>query len=281
MTKRPRYPEASPDAPRESLAHDLAAFRRSLHECRRQPNTESVHDLRVLSRRLMGWCDSWNALDPHEDLTKNRHQLQRLRRKLADLRDIQVQLEQVEDLPKPARTPSLAGWLDRRSRKASRRVRDLCRVSCRSLTASLRKRAIRRRDPVAELHLQAGQQHQLQHLRTQARRCEVALEAEIPATWHRWRIALKRLRYALESQPEDPPSAQELNLLRPLLARLGAIQDLDVFVQTLASRVRRHPGQAGDLAAAIRWCERRRDALIRQAQRQRPEWRRKLLAPPI
>lgn len=281
MIKRPRVPQASPSVLRESLAHDLAAFRRSLHKCRHQPDSENVHDLRVLSRRLVGWCDSWNTPDPHRDLTRDRRRLQRLRRKLSDLRDTQVQLEHVHRLPQTARTPSLVRWLEQRQRKAARRVRDLCRVSCRSLTASLRKRSHRRRDPAAELHLQAGQQRRLQHLRAQARLCEAALDPDIPTTWHHWRIALKRLRYALESSPADPPPAQELNLLRRLQAQLGAIQDLDVFSQALSRRVRRHPGQAADLAAALRWCERRRDALIRQAQRQRPEWRRKLLNPPV
>ena len=278
MTKRPRVPKASPAVPREALAHDLTAFRRSLRLCRHQPDTKNVHDLRVLSRRLVGWCDSWNALDPHQDLNRDRRRLQRLRRKLADLRDTQVQLEQVHHLSQSSRTPPLIRWLEQRCRKAARRVRDLCLVSCRSLTASLRKRSIRRRDPAAELHLQAGQQRQLQHLRAQARRCESALDPASPATWHHWRIALKRLRYALESRPEDPPSARELNFLRPLLERLGAIQDLNVFGQALSHRVRRHPGQVDDLAAALRWCGRRRDALIRQAQRQRPQWRRRLLA---
>ncbi|MBN9690025.1 MAG: CHAD domain-containing protein [Verrucomicrobia bacterium] len=278
MTKRLLVPQASPGVLRESLAHDLAAFRRSLRQCRRQPDTVSVHNLRVLSRRLVGWCDNWNSLDPHRDLTRDRRRLQRLRRKLADLRDTQVQLERVHRLPKSARTPPLLRWLEQRQRKAARQVRDLCQVSCRSLTASLRKRAHRRRDPATELHLQAGQQQQLRHLRTQARHCEVALDPNIPTTWHHWRIALKRLRYALESRPEDLPSARELNLLRRLQTRLGAIQDLDVFVQALARRVRRHPGQAGDLAPALDWCERRRDTLIRQAQRQRPTWRRRLLS---
>lgn len=251
------------------LAARWKAYRQALRRCRRRPDEEAVHDLRVETRRLLAVLQLAKAAAPDAKVKKLRRHLRRRLKALSRLRDLHVQLGLLA--PATRRTPGLhplraaleaeaARLADRQARsfrslRPGRERRRLARV----LRAVAARTATPRRDRAAAAALRAA----LARAAARAESRRAAVDAARPETLHRLRVALKRQRYMAEAlaglglaADAGRPAA-----LREAQRRLGRIQDLDVLVR----RIEKFTGEAPDaapFAALAGRLRRQRDRLV-------------------
>lgn len=170
---------------------------------------EAVHDLRVSSRRLRAFVDVFRPqLDP-EILERTEKPLRRITRAARSLRDLDVQMELLVSRLDHASTDAERGALEhlleqlelRRSRAERRANRRLRKVDFDELQVSV---AAALGETVARLPHDASETSALAH-DLLGRFVEQASKdrppddgLEYPEEMHRLRIALKKLRYAME-----------------------------------------------------------------------------------
>jgi len=214
---------------------------------------EAVHDLRVASRRLRAFFDTFGPQLPAKTVARGRKRLRRVTRAVAELREWDVNAVQLSErrqlVDNDAERAALEYLLDRidgRRAKLRKRARaQLARIDFEGIDRALRdgldQLALRERAPSSSFEVVAW----------------VALEAAIhrvaearppsdgqerPAELHALRIAAKRLRYALE-------------LVKPALGdRYGELHERIKAVQELL-------GDHHDRVVLQRHVERRRAQL--------------------
>ncbi len=225
----------------EALRRRWRIYRKHLRECQSEFSEESVHALRIATRRLISQLILLEDILPATRVRKARQLLKRGLKALGDLRDIQVQRLLVErhtdEFPqlRPVRE-YLGIWEHRLARAAASRVH--------GLRIGGMKRWIA--DEVAELAAGTGRgggQAWLKRVvldRTAEAYSEVLKrEQEVdPAdlrTIHRIRVAYKKFRYMVESLPGAMAGLEqrELRTLGEYQHRMGSIQDLVVMLATL------------------------------------------------
>lgn len=232
-----------------------------------------MHDLRVAARRLMVWCDLLTWLQAGDSVTAARRRVKRLLRALSALRDWQVQLELLQEMPRTANAGARVcrRWYLREIEVEMKRVDRRCRkVEAKKIVAGLK-------DGLKSVIQQRGRRPGLDQpafdvrpwvvaLVAQANQARRRVDAADPETLHRLRIELKHLRYALEALADSPAASTktELRRLRAVLDLLGEIQDADLFQRRLGEAAKERPRQAGALVVLVRWLQRRREARIRR-----------------
>ena len=272
-----------------ALSKDLRDFRRRLKVCRHRPDAEAIHQLRVQTRRMVVWCDLLGGLDAdHHQIREARRRLKKLLRSLARLRDLQVQVILLTSVPKRLEPAARRlkrdlrneepHW-DQRVKERLRRIRP-SRLSSLMLggetAATVVSAAIQAADPNGEavvvgrwlMELQDAAETRLHDARGGS-----------PGALHRFRIAVKHLRYGLEAVSGSfvGISATTLRRLRNLQGKLGAIQDFEVCRVRLETLTGRHPGWTDELDPLRRWLLQQRDGRIRRLIGNDPA----LLTPPV
>jgi CHAD domain-containing protein len=219
--------------------HDLTA---DLARDRAAPSThpEMIHRLRVQSRRaqaLLRWCDTKNT----KTLRRFNRVLRVLRQSAGPLRDADILVMHLHTLAPRAQSAPwhlLAGLALQQRRQCAQVWRDQ-HPSLHQRAARLEKRLARtlRRE---ELFL-IGKKSRRKLLVRLADRTRDELSAELPLeTLHPLRIAIKKLRYGLESIP-DPhsfPCQPWLVWLQEFQSQLGLLRDhqlLKSWLQSLES----------------------------------------------
>ncbi len=257
---------------------DLRWFRTQLRSCRRKSSAESVHELRVASRRLVVWSDWLLALDRGISPPRARRRLKALLRGLSRMRDCQVHQSLLGQVP--LRLHGIAQRIDRRLRAQEsewcRHVRRRCRARagwfCRDLSRGLDRLG----------SVQSAVRSLVPSTRWIRRLLIVALDRtprlgrERPESWHRWRVALKRLRFATESIGMSPGDPFTVRRLKRLLATLGRVQDLDSLARFLQGLGVDEALDSADITRLRRWVESRRDQRIRRLVPLAVLWRRSL-----
>jgi triphosphatase len=254
-----------------ALTSALREFRRMVKRCRSQGDVESIHRLRIQSRRMVVWCDLLHSLDAGSGTQEARRCLKKLLRALARVRDAQVQRELLKKVPR--RWTAAAGILIRELRRKeprwARRVGERCRrvhpAEVAALLTGEQRVWNRLRLVEGGPGLEEAVWRWLRTLEAEARRRVRAVRATHPESLHRFRIAVKHLRYGLEEVSTCLPdvSRESLLRLRRLQARLGTIQDLDVCQHRLADVIAGDSGRADSLEPLRRWVLGRRDAAIK------------------
>jgi triphosphatase len=203
----------------------------------REPGTrlgddiEELHDMRVATRRLRAALSLFSDALP-ATATKLREELGWVAGALGAVRDLDVQLEQLDEwltaLPDADREPldALRGLLE--EQRASARAEMLAVLDSRRyqtfvdrFTRMLRSGRTPRTGPAAEPARAAAPElieSRFRRFRKAARRIE---PHSPPSDYHRLRIRAKRLRYALEFLADLYPANT-----RPMIKRLVALQDL-------------------------------------------------------
>ncbi|MEN9676126.1 MAG: hypothetical protein RIS76_2022 [Verrucomicrobiota bacterium] len=280
-SSRSQKPSSDPDVGRTSapvvllmndaLTSALREFRRMVKRCRSQGDVQSIHRLRIQSRRMVVWCDLLHSLDAGSGTHEARRCIKKLLRALARVRDAQVQRELLKKVPR--RWAAAAGILIRELRRKeprwARRVGERCRRVHPAEVAALltgEQRAWNRlRLAEGADGLEEAVWRWLMTLEAEAQRRFRAVRATHPESLHRFRIAVKYLRYGLEEVSTCLPDVSRESLLRlqRLQARLGTIQDLDVCQHRLADVIAGDPAQADSLEPLRRWVLGRRDGAIK------------------
>jgi len=256
---------------REALGERSAKYRKTLRRCRRRLSEDSVHDLRVESRRLLATLDALDGLVSRRMVQSAARAIKKWTGGLGLLRDLQVQRGTVDELSPhlPAlselsrrlarrerrRTAATTGKLDRHAGRAlGRAVSDLRRALRKPTPASAPAVASAGR-PLVPALAAAGE--------AMAARF-AAIDPERPATIHRARKELRRFRYLAEVfQPIVPAITQRyLDRLQRLQGDMGRIQDATVLNATVDRYLSKHakmPRLADHTRTVL---ERRRAALI-------------------
>lgn len=245
-------------------------YLKSFRRCRTKFSKDSVHRLRVESRRLLAVLNLLETVVGRAPVAQPRRLLKKSLGGLGKLRDTQVQLLDIGNKLKLfPEAKAFHQALAQRERRLVRQVgARLCRTRLRKIKASmaaLRKEARR---------MLANPPHELRHREALARAINQALvrvtvlrsrcRADNLKTFHRLRVALKEFRYTIELLLPVLPGGikDELKMLREVHDRLGAIQDACVLVALLEKFCRKKPRKAPALRDFCRGARHHRALLV-------------------
>jgi len=245
---------------------------RLLRQTRRQPGAKRVHALRVSTRRLLARLEAAPALGSGPDAAPARRRLRKLLHATGPARDAHVQARLLAQLAPSA--------LDRGVRKFRRYLMTRERRLTRELRGGLRafERKLQRLEP-ARLFLPVTDQarlvppaanalgHSLQRVLERQRSARLGA----PADYHRWRVALKRFRFLLETTTAPGRDrAAGLRRLQAAQTALGNLRDFDLLLLRWGKFATRHASSARSLAARQAALLRRRATLTRRLSARRP-----------
>ncbi len=198
----------------------------------RQGDGDSVHDLRVASRRMRATIGLFAPFIADKIVRRISKSLRRITRDLGRLRNIDEAVIYFGSLPDPL--PVLSGLLPAAREREMQAVRDLLKpFPCREMDRMLRK-------AVAELAgIPQGDQGLPVYLsETSIRRYQAVHDLLLPstvpedvATRHRLRIAIKKWRYLLETlgQVCQQDYSAALETLKGYQTLLGSLNDMVEF----------------------------------------------------
>jgi len=233
---------------RAGLRYWMQRVLRETRRTARDPSPDAVHDLRVSLRRCRSMAAGMADVDADPAWDEMRRAGRKVFRRLGALRDLQVLQEWVvklADESDPVRQ-ALGEQLSAREPELKDEVaKSLAALDRRqwllwSRTLPERARRLIPGGLVAQhLALERWEDARALHRR--------ALRNRSPASWHRLRMGVKRLRYTVENfLPERHEEwGEDLKRIQDLL---GEVHDLDVLLETLPEA-----GPVYDDAAAARW----------------------------
>jgi CHAD domain-containing protein len=238
---------------------------------REKATEESIHDLRVSTRRLLAAIELLQTLSPGDDMDALQRRFKKVLKHLGPLRDVQVQLEKIALVPEKDRIAGFKRNLKRRERDESGKIRDaLTRNRRQRLTEGaeeIQSRFAILNDDIGQDQIRtsvacalSARYNHLLKARRQFYRCTDDQEA-----LHAMRIALKKLRYLLEAaQPVLGRSAkQQARRLHALQQLMGDSRDLDMFCVSLQQWAT-SKGKTIDVLAALDDLKQKRDQLLRK-----------------
>jgi CHAD domain-containing protein len=216
-------------------------YRKAFDRCRKKFSEDSVHQLRVETRRLIALLDLLHPLIKQKDLEAVRRGLKKFFRRFARLRDTQVQLAFVEQ--RRRRFPEVRQFAKALARLEKRLVRKLDRMVRHTGRKRISKLMRALHDGLDKALNQLARPTQGQNVVSkQARKAfdrVVMLRQRIdptrPLTIHRARVAFKHFRYLVELlQPLLPGvSLRCLQEMHDYQTLMGEIQDLKVLQDSL------------------------------------------------
>jgi len=234
----------------ELLSARLGDVRRQQSRLRDQPARGAVHDTRVSTRRLRAALKVFG----NQELRRYDREVKQFQDALGAVRDLQLQLQWLngQDRPRAAALRPIVSEQKQRLRTRSRELRQQL-GKWRNQTAPALSKAV----AVYRADGRLGSGKMRRHLRKRLARVMPQLAAfgdsTDPATIHRLRIALKKLRYDVELlAPAFPAYAGlALSVLTPLQSELGSVHDKDVRMELLKRFLAKAPEQHGDELAAL------------------------------
>ncbi|MGR8931396.1 MAG: CHAD domain-containing protein [Gammaproteobacteria bacterium] len=216
-----------------------AKYHKRLTACRHEASEDAVHRLRVATRRLLASIELLQALTAPRELRKLRKALKAQLDSFDELRDTQVMLLELSSaLEKfPELTPFLT-FLQVNEQELTARIPNILEgINNEKLQALVAKSRER-------LHHELGKKDLKPDIlsiiddryRTALERYQLIDIVQAP-TIHHTRIAVKKLRYMLESaEILLPPLPQNhLKLIHDYLTCMGEIQDSSVLLRALKS----------------------------------------------
>lgn len=214
-------------------------YRKHLNKCRHDSSETAVHKFRISARRLLSLIELLQALPPKQDLHKLRKSLRSQLNAFNELRDTQVMLQEVSFMLNtlPALTPFLhhlhinAQNLLIQTPQISKtldcqKLRQPLKIALHNLEKTTGKADLRQ--PILSVIDTA--------FKTAMERFQ-AIDANQPATLHRLRISIKKLRYMLLSVQALLPTLpnDHLKQIQNYLTSLGEIQNSCVLRANLES----------------------------------------------
>jgi CHAD domain-containing protein len=193
-----------------------------LKNCRAEFSEAAVHDLRVAARRLLASLEMTRILDPHPRLQKVRSALKSLIDEFDELRDAQVMLaniaDYIQDVPELAPLQKdLLRQEKRLLRAAHKEVRNFDLQNLKKWISKIR------------FCLEA----RLAYATASQRYAQI--DAALPATIHRLRLAFKKFRYMMEIIHPFLPGfpVENLTAMHDYQSMMGEIQDAESFLHLL------------------------------------------------
>jgi len=221
-------------------------FIRQLTACRENASVESVHDIRVATRRLLTLFELLQVSTPIKQIKGMQKELKSLREHFDGLRDIQVMIAEMAGLVNQISgiEPFLA-YLHRRELKHKAEV--ACDISTYKIQKNTRRLNIARKKLLKQ-KLNTGKldrkifryiddSYRLVNIRMRK------LDPEKPLTFHAVRIACRKFRYQIEvikSLFLEYP-ATNMVILKAFQDELGEIQNHEVMEAILKKYAHKNP----------------------------------------
>jgi CHAD domain-containing protein len=221
----------------EALRSRWKVYRERLEVYREEPSSESVHQLRVATRRLVSQLILLGCIFPGRKAHKARRMLKRQLQSLGALRDLHIQRIFIDQ--QAPRFPELAVLQYDLHRQEHQFIKPLSR----QVSASKMKKMEKWIDGLTrDLTHASSNSSAREKLTTVALHCAEEAFAETVRrrrsialsdlrTIHRTRVAFKKFRYIVECLPLSITglSKRELRRLAYYQRRMGIIQDLEVI----------------------------------------------------
>jgi CHAD domain-containing protein len=210
-------------------------LRKAWNNARTRLDEESIHDLRVATRRMNSALLLLETVLEEDRSSKARRRTKRVMKKLGPLRDIQVQITLVKKWKASTRVTRFLQWLEETEQRHRRGVRDYLATDRRKKVLREVKDFQRKAEKRLKDMPQASVTARLTAAIAQQRRnVETALQnvvASDPASLHALRIASRKLRYCLEAAAKavGTPHRSEVEKLRQKQTELGHERDLHLL----------------------------------------------------
>jgi len=252
-----------------SFEQSSKEFSKAWTKARSAASSDSIHSLRVRTRRILARLELSQALTTDPQIEKLHRRFKKVLKRLGPLRDLQVQLDSVSQVWRFEEIWDFKREIkEREQTEASRaeekldrgRKRQLddgfseVRFSLQILQESLRKRDIQRAcERMVSIRL-------MEFLQASG-----GLDPVDAESLHRMRIALKRWRYI--SEAASPVLGESVTAhshrVRVLQRFMGEARDIELLRRKLAEWAVGNPREAS-LARACARLEQKRDALIKE-----------------
>jgi CHAD domain-containing protein len=255
-----------------SLDQPWNEFSKCWKKTRRKASEKAVHDLRVNTRRLIENLELARVLSKQNDINKLKRRLKKVLKTMGALRDLQVQLEIVADLPRSRAIVDFTRRLRRLERKEIEDIQDkLKRNQKRRLTNSFKevrlKVATSQQDANADRARQSirrillTRQNEFLRAKRQFQRSQPVNEDAL----HEMRIALKKLRYAMEAGQFAlvEPEKERMDVMRAFQKLLGDSRDLEILRAELEQWAEKK-GKKIAVNPALQRLEENRKALLKK-----------------
>jgi CHAD domain-containing protein len=212
-------------------------YRVELKRCREEFSFEAVHDLRIATRRILAIIQLLNSIYPRPRLQKLERAFKDQLDLLDDLRDTQVILAESHEVIQEF--PQLQGF-QKHLRYMQEKILRTLRKEIKKLETSEVKKRIRKTHESMEteqIHdLESEIMRAVDNAYLIAKQRYDWIDLARPTSIHRVRIAFKSFRYMVEIvhpllQGFAPETLKRMNDYQALM---GEIQDVEVFVGTLA-----------------------------------------------
>ena len=241
-------------------------YRARLRDCRKELSADSLHQLRVATRRLLTFVLLLEPLTQPAPERKARKVLKRRLKYLGKLRDAQIQ--RIETALGRRQFPRLAIAEQKLAHREARLIKDaLGKIQ----NFKMRKLQMIFEIMRGDLQSQAGRDEEiLARVRRSAQeafdevvRRRMTIDAAQAETIHRTRVAFKKFRYIVEglSPTFTGLSRTELQPLSDFQTSMGDIQDLEITESWLSEFIQDHPSEAAGVQPFLTHLRRRKLAL--------------------
>jgi CHAD domain-containing protein len=215
-------------------------YRKELRRCRKQCSEESVHDLRVATRRLVGWIDVVLLTMPDKRLRKVRQVLKTQFNTLSPLRDIQVQILSVNTMISrhPQLEPFLTILLLREQQLLKRIGKVVAAAETRMMSGVFTsvRRTMRSRlaIPAVRHAFLTALQGAAASAFTRAVDCLRRARPDNMGSIHQLRVSFKKFRYLVEMlAPLLGVTREQLKAMNAYQVRMGEVQDIQVLISSI------------------------------------------------
>ncbi|MGY6277177.1 CHAD domain-containing protein [Methylomonas sp. MgM2] len=212
-------------------------YRKRLADCKHEAGEESVHKLRISTRRLLSSIELLQALSPRRELRRLRKALKGQLDSFDDLRDTQVMLQEIAS--KADSLPPILRFLTHLQTTEQHLLAQTPAIIENIESENLPHLIEKTRHHLLKKFDKAHLKSQVLTIIDDTYRIAIEryqlIDISQPATIHRTRIGVKRFRYMLESGrpllPSLPPD--HLKRLHAYLTGMGEIQDSSVLILSL------------------------------------------------
>jgi CHAD domain-containing protein len=255
----------------DSLHNRWHSFRTELRHCRKQFSEESVHDLRVATRRLISTLELVDCIQPEAQLRKARRALKKHLDRFGPLRDVHVQLLTIDKML--SSFPELQGFYDFLSGREGKLTRRLGSELRRVKTRKIGKRivaAVKRLEalpdtPTVRSETCSAAVRAIETAYNQVIERKQAITPAHGSSIHRMRVAFKKFRYMVEALGplQGRTSSKQLKAMNAFQDSMGDIQDAEVLFANVQSFARTQGVEGGvTLLVALEELSRRRTVAI-------------------
>jgi len=218
-----------------------------LGNCRDEPSSDAVHDLRVSIRRYLAAIEALSLLAKEPIAPKNlRPSLKGILDSYDELRDLDVMIADLGEHAELFGQNSLF-FQDLLDKELDLRQRDTTRITDEIIRTV--SKAIDKTERRATKKLEKSGPKQIDRTLDMVFQKCVKLAGKVnkdlPSTIHRLRIGFKKFRYSMElfSANLSNPPEDLFQRLRVYQTALGSVQDASVLIAVMDTFERRHPSE--------------------------------------